>query len=111
MTIIQTTLFILLLIATAIFFRYFTHQFIGRVIVLTLGLVLFFFILSPSAAHDVARIMGVGRGVDLIFYLAHAFLLILVGLLYVKIKKQHFVITELVRKLALESARTRYDSK
>jgi len=103
--IIQAILFVLLLIAAGIYFRYFSHHMAGRLLVLAIGVVLFVFILFPPLAHRAAWLLGVGRGVDLIFYLAHAFLLILVGMLYIKQKKQHMIITELVRKISLERAR------
>jgi hypothetical protein len=100
--IIQAILFILLIIAAIIYFKYFSHHVVGRLFVLTIGLVLFIFILFPPLAHRAAWFLGVGRGVDLIFYLAHAFLLILVGMLYIKQKKQQVIITELVRKISIE---------
>lgn len=103
--IIQAILFILLIIAAAMYFKYFSHHVVGRLFVLTIGLMLFLFILFPPLAHHTAWFLGVGRGADLIFYLAHAFLLILVGLLYIKQKKQQVVITELVRKISIERAR------
>ena len=102
---IQAILFILLIIAAVIYFRYFSHHVIGRMFVLTIGAALFIFILFPPLAHRAAWLLGVGRGVDLIFYLAHAFLLILVGMLYIKQKKQQLIITKLVRKIAIEIAR------
>ena len=76
----------------------------GRLLVLAIGLVLFVFILFPPLAHRAAWLLGVGRGVDLIFYLAHAFLLILVGMLYIKQKKQQAIITELIRNISIDRA-------
>jgi len=100
--IIQAVLFILLCVAAVIFCKYFSHHLDGRLLVLATGSALFVFILFPPLAHRVAWLLGVGRGVDLIFYLAHAFLLILVGMLYIKQKKQQTVITELVRKISID---------
>jgi hypothetical protein len=109
--IIQAILFILLIIAVVMYFKYFSHHVAGKLFVLTLGLVLFLFILFPPLAHRAAWLLGVGRGADLIFYLAHAFLLILVGMLYIKQKKQHMIITELVRKISIELARRNDDAR
>ncbi len=100
--VIQAILFILLCVAAAIYCKYFSHHLAGRLLVLATGCVLFIFILFPPLAHRAAWLLGVGRGVDLIFYLAHAFLLILVGMLYIKQKKQQRIITELVRQLSIE---------
>jgi hypothetical protein len=111
MIIIQGILFFLLLIAIAIYFRYFSHQIIGRIIVLAMGCVLFIFILFPSTSNYVAWSLGIGRGVDLIFELAHAFMLIIVGLLYIKLKEQQSILTELVRKIAIEFSRQKTDGK
>ncbi len=98
----QAVLFVMLVAAAVIYFRYFAHQIIGRFIVLIVACALLALILVPEAAHRVAWFLGVGRGVDLIFYISHAFMLILVGLLYMKQKKQQLVITELVRKISIE---------
>lgn len=99
---LQAVLFVMLVVAAVIYFRYFANHIVGRFIVLLVACALLAFILVPEAAHRVAWFLGVGRGVDLIFYLSHAFMLILVGLLYIKQRKQQLVITELVRKISIE---------
>lgn len=109
MMIIQAILFVLLTIAALIYFKYFSHRMVGRLFVLGIGFVLFIFILFPSLSNRAAWLLGVGRGGDLISYLAHAFLLILIGMLYIKQKKQQVIITELVRKISIELSGRRND--
>ena len=74
--------------------------------ILLLGVFLVFFILLPDTTHKVANILGVGRGVDLIFYLAHSLMLILLGLLYAKNKRNDYIVTRLVRHVAILEARS-----
>jgi len=108
---IQAILFILLVIAAVIYCKYFSHHMAGRLFVLSIGLVLLVLILFPPLAHRAAWLLGVGRGVDLIFYLAHAFLLILIGMLYIKQKKQQLIITELIRQLSIGRAHRSDDAR
>jgi hypothetical protein len=61
----------------------------------------------PQATTRVAHLMGVGRGVDAIFYLSIALLSYLVFRLYVALDRQGQVLTRLVSELALrEGPRT-----
>lgn len=56
----------------------------------------------PQTADALARIVGVGRGADVVIYLSLIALFYLIFRLYVKIEQVEGEITRLVRKLALD---------
>ncbi|MBI5370091.1 DUF2304 family protein [Candidatus Uhrbacteria bacterium] len=58
--------------------------------------------LTPQIADRVAATLGVGRGVDVLIYIAIIALFYLVFRVFVKIEQVEHEITGLVRKLALE---------
>lgn len=60
--------------------------------------------LMPQATDRIASIAGVGRGADLLVYLAVTFLLYAVLRLLVRQQKMSEEITELVRKIAIDRA-------
>jgi len=73
-----------------------------------LGMFFFFvatgFVVFPDASTQIARILGVGRGTDLLLYLVifagvHAFLL-----LYMRTRRLERKLTELVRAMAIQAA-------
>lgn len=63
-----------------------------------------FLVMFPDYANRIANWAGVGRGADLVFYMAILFLFFLILKLYSRLRKieQHF--TELVRKKSIEEA-------
>lgn len=65
-----------------------------------IGLVLF-----PGLATRLANFVGVGRGADLIFYLFIVIALAAIFNLHLQIRANKEMVTELVRSLALLSAR------
>jgi hypothetical protein len=54
----------------------------------------------------VAQLVGVSRGVDLLFYLSHLTLFFLAFVYFLKFKSMEARFTKLVRQLALDRART-----
>lgn len=58
-------------------------------------------VLWPDSTMQLARFMGVGRGVDAVMYLALVFLFFLFFRTVVKIEKMNRDITKLTRKIAL----------
>jgi small membrane protein len=77
------------------------------------GFVLFFvsvmllFAINPDLSTEIAHFVGVARGVDLLFYLAHLMLFFIAFVYYIKFKNMELRFTKLVRELALEAARQR----
>ena len=63
------------------------------------------FAIQPDWSTSVAQRVGVSRGVDLIFYLAHLTLFFLAFVYFLKFKKMEARFTKLVRELALDRAR------
>lgn len=62
-----------------------------------------FFVLDPEVTNQLAHFLGIGRGADLIFYLAILGFGYVTLLLYSKIKKLEDQLTQIVRKQSLES--------
>jgi small membrane protein len=62
-----------------------------------------FFVLDPEITNQLAHFLGIGRGADLIFYLAILGFGYITLLLYSKIKKLEDQLTQIVRKQSLES--------
>src|SRR3989344_5327219 len=55
----------------------------------------------PGITTDIANILGIGRGADLIIYSSIVVLFYLIFRMYVKLEDTEREITELVRKIAL----------
>ena len=63
-------------------------------------------IIHPATTTKLASFFGVGRGVDVIVYLAISVLFYLVFRIYVMIEDIRREITSLIRKIALEETET-----
>ena len=59
-------------------------------------------VVLPQTTNTLARIIGVGRGVDAIIYLSIITLFYLVFRIYVKIEEGQREMTRLIRKLAVD---------
>jgi len=62
-------------------------------------------VIDPNLTQRVSRVLGVGRGVDAVFYLTIVLLFYLVFRVHKRMRGLERQITELVRKLAIMSAR------
>ena len=69
-------------------------------------LVMLIFAIQPDWSTYVAHLVGISRGVDLLFYLTHLILLFIAFVYFLKLKEMELRFTKLVRELALEAART-----
>ena len=65
-----------------------------------------YFVWVPAHATWLAKLVGIGRGVDLILYLWVVINLIVLLNLHLKLRAQMEVITVLVRELAIAKARS-----
>lgn len=63
------------------------------------------FVLFPTIPNEIAHMVGVGRGTDLVTYIFIVVFFLAGVNLYSKIRKLEADQTELVRKIALEKAR------
>ena len=104
MTPIKIILIILLLVILRAFLVQKSLILIQRVIAGLMFLFLLFLVLFPEVSTRVANIIGVTRGVDLLFYLSHLFLLLLIVALWRRSIVLTACITRLSRAIALQSA-------
>ena len=79
-------------------------KFSDRVIGLLLLSTAWFSILVPDYTTVVAHLLGVGRGVDLVFYLFGLFTVFALILLFTNVRTQSAQLTELIRHLAIRDA-------
>ena len=68
-------------------------------------LIMLTFSVKPEWSTALANYVGVGRGVDLLFYLSHLVLFFIAFMYYIKFKDIELRFTALVRELALDSSR------
>ena len=99
---------LLLILGTAgalvVYLAYFRSKFSDRVIGLLLLSTAWFSILFPDYTTVVAHLLGVGRGVDLVFYLFGLFTVFALILLFTNVRTQSAQLTELIRHLAIRDA-------
>lgn len=75
------------------------------IIILTLLIALaVILILFPGITNDIANRLGVGRGADLIFYTSILIFWFVILKLYARIRKLEQIITQVVRKDAIDEA-------
>lgn len=63
------------------------------------------FILFPDWTNIIAHQLGVGRGADLVFYLCILLFCFIILKLYARLRRLEKVITDLIRKDALEETK------
>ena len=99
---------LLLILGTAgalfVYLAYFRSKLSDRMIGLLLLSSAWFSILFPDYTTVVAHVLGVGRGVDLIFYLFGLFTVFALILLFTSVRTQSAQLTELIRHLAIRDA-------
>jgi hypothetical protein len=99
---------LLLILGTAgallAYLAYFRSKLWDRLVGLALLLVAWFSILFPDYTTVVAHVLGVGRGVDLIFYFFGLFTAFALILLYTQSRSHSQQLTELIRHLAIRDA-------
>jgi len=102
-----TPIKIILLILLVIVLRAFLVQkslvLAKRLFVFLLFFLLMFLVIFPDVSTRAAKIIGVGRGADLIFYLSHLFLFFLIAGLWRRCVALAASITELSRTIALQN--------
>ena len=62
------------------------------------------FILWPDTTNRIAKVLGVGRGADLVFYLSILVFWFIIVQLFARIRKLEIMVTELIRKDAINHA-------
>lgn len=74
---------------------------IQRVLIIPLALVLCVFTVAPESSTRVANVFGIGRGADLVFYLAHLTEAFFLLILYARYQNLSRDLEEMVRREAL----------
>lgn len=74
-------------------------------IVILSGIIGLIFVIFPAVASSVGRMIGVGRGADLILYCSVVAGLFVSSNLYFRLKRQEQQIIELTRALALSTSK------
>ncbi len=102
---IQLLLVVLVVAALLLSFRIFRNKLFYRLSFLTFlfaGLVL---VINPGLTAYVATLLGVGRGVDVIFYMLFTGYVFVTIIIYRRLLRQDEVITMLVRDSAIRNAK------
>jgi hypothetical protein len=68
-------------------------------------------ILQPEVTNAVARILGIGRGADLVLYLLALSFLVSLVYFYHKVRQLNSDLTEIVRSLAIGDAKERWPAR
>jgi hypothetical protein len=101
---VQFVLIVMLLGVLILYFSRLRSGLLDRVVVLALSLVGIAMVVAPDLTTKVANKVGVGRGVDLFFYLAIVGISFAGLVLYSKIRDLDASITQLARAIAAERA-------
>lgn len=64
-----------------------------------------FFVWNPEVSNDLAELLGVGRGADMVFYSMIPIGAALFLGIHIRLQTQHEMITELSRSVAIAAAR------
>lgn len=104
MTPIKIILIILLVIILRALLVQKSLVLVKRLVAFLMFLFLMFLVLFPDVSNVVAHKVGVVRGVDLLFYLSHLFLLFLIVGLWRRSIVLTNSVTKLSRAIALQSA-------
>jgi small membrane protein len=106
---IQPILVITLLFVTGVYFARLRAKIWDRLIVIVIAAVCMTLIIHPGLANRLAHMFGVGRGVDLVFYLALPGLAFVCLLLFSKLLTLQELLTRIVREIALLRAESGQD--
>ena len=100
---IKVILILFLIIVLRVFLLQKSMVLTKRLIAFAMFFMLLFLILFPEISTVVANAIGVGRGVDLVFYMSHLFLLLLIILVWRRTNTLNTWVTELSRSIALQN--------
>jgi hypothetical protein len=104
MKLIQIILLIGLLATLISYFRWFRSAASDKILIALIVLTGMTFVVLPELTNKIAHKLGVGRGADLLFYLAIIAFGYALLLLYSKIRSLETKMAEIVRKYALEES-------
>ncbi len=108
---IKIILIIILLVVLRAFLVQKSLMLAKRLTAVGLFLLLVFLVLFPEYSTKIANAVGVDRGVDLLFYLSHLFLLLLIVALWRRVNILSETVTKLARELAIEKSQKPEEQK
>lgn len=104
MTLIQLLLTLGIIIISAYMYIRLRSTLLDVILIILFLITGIFFVLFPDTSTDIAKLVGVSRGADLLFYFSILFLLFLILKLYSRLRRIEQKFTELVREKSLEEA-------
>lgn len=105
MTLIQVILTTGILVIGIYSYKRFHTSYIDAVLIFLFVVAGFTLTFFPELANKVAHISGVGRGVDMIFYLCILFFCFIVLKLYAKLRRLEQILTQLLREKSIAEAK------
>ncbi len=105
MNLIQVVLVAGFLASLVFYLAFFRTVLRDRLIAFGLFAVAVAAIVSPQITSEVAHVMGVGRGADLLIYVLAVCSVFVATLLYSKISRMERHLTEVVRQMAIDGAK------
>ncbi|GAB3709164.1 hypothetical protein GCM10027592_45100 [Spirosoma flavus] len=107
---IQLLLVVLVIGALLLAFRIFRNKLFYRLAFLTFLLIGLVLVINPDLTAYLANAVGVGRGVDMIFYMLFTGYVFVTIIIYRRLLRQDEVITMLVRDNAIRNAQKNLES-
>jgi len=105
MKLIQFVLIPALIVLLLLYWKYVRSRTLNRILLLISVLAGIYFVLFPDVTTHLANLVGVGRGTDLVMYVAIVAFSFGYILMYSKLKQQEKTITAIVRDMAIQQAR------
>ncbi|GAB3500797.1 hypothetical protein GCM10027341_26640 [Spirosoma knui] len=100
---IQLLLSVLLLVVAVASLRLFRNRLLYRLFFVAIVLTGILFVAVPELPYYLANRLGVGRGVDLVFYLLFTGFLLLIAVLYRRLLQHDVILTQIIRQNAIKN--------
>ena len=105
LTPIQLLLTALLLVVAVASLRLFRNRLLYRLFFIGIVFTGILFVAVPILPVYLATMLGVGRGVDLVFYLLFTGFLLLIAILYRRLLQHDTILTQIIRQNAINNHR------
>ena len=103
---IQVLLSALLLIVAVASLRLFRNRLLYRLFFVAIVLTGILFVAVPELPYYIANRLGVGRGIDLVFYLLFTGFLLLIAVLYRRLLQHDVILTQIIRQNAINNRKS-----
>ena len=107
---IQLLLSAMLLVVAVASLRLFRNRLLYRLFFVAIVLTGLLFVAVPELPYYIANRLGVGRGVDLVFYLLFTGFLLLIAVLYRRLLQHDVVLTQIIRQNAINNYKSPYSN-